>query len=544
MTGSIDRRQFLQLASSAALLPWPRVVRAQAKENNMRRPNIVVILADDMGFSDIGCFGGEIHTPHIDGLAAGGLRATQFYNVARCCPTRASLLTGLYPHQTGIGHMIDDYAKGARARLASPAYATHLNDHCMTIAEVLRTANYRTYMSGKWHVGHDDGQRPWHRGFDRSYALIPGACNYFKPGPNQIRLDDQPVTPQGDYYSTDAFSDYNVQFLQEHQTQHKEQPFFLYAAYNAPHWPLQARPQDIANYRGRYLKGWDVLSEERHQRQIAAGIVEARWENNPREPEVPPWSQLTAAQKDDFDWRMAIYAAQIECMDRGIGRILEQIKTMGQQDNTLVLLLSDNGGCAEIIDRKNTHAPLGTAASWASYGVGWADMSDTPFRLFKHYTHEGGIATPLLARWPTVIKPGLLAHDVGHCLDLMATFVEISGATYPKIFNGHQILPPEGVSLMPMLQGKSLQRPAPLFWEHEGNRAMRDGQWKIVARFQGGAWPRRWQLYDMAADRTERHNLAAQQPSRVQAMAVQWEAWAQRVGVVPWEKSKAAPVAG
>jgi len=521
--------------TTAAASVLPQTVRAQNAAPR-QGPNIVLILADDMGFSDSGCFGGEIRTPHIDSLATDGLRATQFYNIARCCPTRASLLTGLYPHQTGIGHMIDDYARDIRARLNSPAYSTHLNDRCVTIAEVLRTAGYRTYMSGKWHVGYGDGQRPLHRGFERSYALIPGACNYFRPGPKQMCLDDQPIAPAGDYYTTDAFSDYAVQFLQEHQAGHKEQPFFLYATYTAPHWPLHARPEDIAKYRGQYRKGWDALGEERHRRQIAAGIVDARWEANPREPGVPPWDTLTEAQKDDFDLRMAIYAAQIECMDRGIGRILAQIKMMGAHENTLVVFLSDNGGCAEIIDRKS-EAPLGSADSWASYGVGWADMSDTPFRLFKHYTHEGGIATPLVARWPAVIPPGMLAHDAGHCLDLMATFVDISGATYPKTFKGHEILPLEGISLMPMFEGKGLQRSVPLFWEHEGNRAMRDGQWKIVSRFEGGAWPRRWQLYDMAADRTERRNLAAQQPQRVQAMAAQWEAWAQRVGVLPWEKA-------
>ena len=293
-------------------------------------PNIVLILADDMGFSDIGAYGSEINTPHLDALARDGLRMTQFYNVPRCCPTRASLLSGLYSHQVGVGHMIDEYAKGIRQRANSAAYSDHLNRRCLTVAELLQTANYRTYLSGKWHLGYDDGQRPQQRGFDRSYALIPGASNYFQPKPDSIRLDDVPINPDGDFYITDAFSDYSIEFLREHHENHQAQPFFLYAAYTAPHWPLQARDADIEKYRGKYLPGWDALGEARHQRQIEAGIVEARWRANPLEPGIKAWGDLTPEKREDFALRMAVYAAQVESMDRGIGRVFgAKSKAMG-----------------------------------------------------------------------------------------------------------------------------------------------------------------------------------------------------------------------
>ncbi|MBW3634974.1 MAG: arylsulfatase [Armatimonadetes bacterium] len=551
----LPRRRFLSLAAQGALAgaatlsgarlilaaPIAKPANTQEKQlpaaqrvaSKAERPNIVLILADDMGYSDIGCFGSEIATPNIDRLAREGLRCPQFYNVARCCPTRAALLSGLYPHQAGIGHMIDDYAKDIRARLNSPAYTDHLSSQCVTLAEVLRGAGYRTLMSGKWHVGRDRPHWPVDRGFDRYYGVIGGASNYFDPAPNSFALDDKPLDAGGPgYYTTDAFTDYSLRFLEETRG-NKEQPFFLYQAYTAPHWPLHARREDIAKYRGRYKKGWDVLREERLRRQIASGISRKEWEMAPRDARVPAWE--SEADQDLFDLKMAVYAAQVDRMDQNIGRLLAKLDEMGVRDNTLVFFLSDNGACAELIHRSREGALPGVRLSFESYGIGWANLGSTPFRLYKHWTHEGGIATPLIACWPKTIRAGGLRHEPGHVIDIMATCVDVAGATYPTQRNGKAVPAMEGTSLRPLFEGKALQRPTPLFWEHEGNRAVRDGRWKLVSRFNTG---NAWELYDMEADRTEMHNLASAQPQRVQTMSAQYESWAKRCGVLPWEQAE------
>jgi arylsulfatase len=484
------------------------------------RPNVVLIMADDMGFSDLGCYGSEIATPNLDKLAASGLRFTQFYNTARCCPTRATLLTGLYSHQAGIGHMVENRNQ--------PGYQGYLNDRCVTIGEAMRLAGYQTGISGKWHVGENRPHWPVDRGFDKSYSLISGATNYFRLEPGrQLARGDQSIKPDENWYITDAITENAVSFLGDFRK--PEKPFFLYVAYTSPHWPLHAHPADIAKYRGKYQDGWDALRKKRHARMIELGLVDAKWPLTPRDPSVPAWEK--AANHDDWDLRMAVYAAQIDRMDQGIGKVVAKLKDLGIDKNTLVMFLSDNGGCAEIIDRGKPGVPAGSADSFFSYGVGWANASNTPFRLYKHWVHEGGISTPLIAHWPAVIeKPGLTSQP-GHLIDLMATCIDAAGGEYPKTYQGRTITPLEGKSLRPIFEGKTRAGHDAIFWEHEGNRAVRQGKWKLVARFKGA-----WELYDLEADRTEMTNLAEKQPEKVKELAEKYEAWAKRAQVLPWEQ--------
>ncbi len=494
-----------------------------------------------MGFSDIGCYGSEIPTPNIDRLAAEGIRFTQFYNTGRCCPTRAALLTGLYPHQAGIGHMIDDYAKAARAKLNSPAYTTRLNDRCVTIAELLGANGYETMMSGKWHVGSEREAWPDRRGFHRSFTLVGGAMNYFGNGIQhtdgekvmQLQLNGEPWEPPTEnFYATNAFTDHAVQFLTERKE--PQRPFFLYLAYNAPHWPLHALPEDVAKYRGKYRAGFGKLREARLAKQKAMKLFPETTPVPPRDPQVKAWPALSAEEKDELDLRMAIYAAQMDCMDRNIGRVLETLRQLAVEQNTLVLFLSDNGGCHELINRGPTDAAIGTRESYTSYRRGWAQVSNTPFHLYKHWTHEGGIAAPLIARWPAQIKAaGSISSAVGHVMDLMATALDVAGLEYPRTFTGRPVTALQGISLLPAFRGEALERKEPLFWEHEGNRAVRSGKWKLVSRFPGD-----WELYDLEADRTETRNLAGEQPDFVKELAAQYDAWALKCDVRPWALTK------
>ena len=501
-----------------------------------RRPNVLIIMADDMGFSDVGCYGSEIQTPNLDRLARGGLRFTQFYNTARCCPTRAALLTGLYPHQAGVGHMVEDrHFDGYRGRL---------NDRCVTIAEALRPAGYRTMMTGKWHVGERRPHWPVDRGFDRYFGLVSGGSNYWKLDQGRVMaIDDRAITPADteladDFYYTDAFTHYATKFLDEHAQRHRDKPFFLYLAYTAPHWPLHARPADIAKYQGKYLIGWDELRKRRHAKMVEQGLVDPKWPVTPRAPRAPAWENVPPEQKADWDLRMAVYAAQIDRMDQGIGQVVRKLEEQGQLDNTIILFLADNGGCAEIIDRGEPGTPPGPKESFLSYGVGWANASNTPFRRFKHWVHEGGIATPLIAHWPAGIRSadrGKLTHEPGHVIDLMATCLDAAGAEYPKTHNGKETIPLEGRSLLPVLKTGKREGHEFIFWEHEGHRAVRQGKWKLVA--QHG---RPWELYDLEADRTEMSDLAARQPEKVKELTGVWQTWADRSGVKPWRDVQAA----
>jgi arylsulfatase A-like enzyme len=511
------------------------------------RPNIIVILVDDMGWSDIGCYGGEIATPNLDALAAQGVRFTQFYNTARCSPSRASLLTGLYPHQAGMGHLDNVVAEGSLGTTG------RLNEQCVTMAEVLSEAGYFTAMSGKWHLGQQNGTPPWKRGFARALNLRAGGIFYsnqsFQGSEEIIRRGQEPLYLNGqaiardaeivgkDWYATYLWTDFGLKFIAE--AQKANQPFFLYLAHNAPHFPLMAPQELIAKYRGKYKAGWDKLREERYRRQIKMGLIDPKWPLSPRGTESPAWDTLSDEEKERFDHLMAVYAAMVEAIDISIGTLVKGLQASGALDNTLILFMSDNGGNAESgpSGRFNGDPPGGPNSN-LYLGMNWATLNNTPFRRFKHFTHEGGIATPLIAHWPKGIprqRHNKLDHQPAHLVDLMATVVDVTGAKYPREFNGHAIQPLEGISLRPALAGKSLKRSQPLFWEHEGNRAVRLGKWKLVSKYLD-----EWELYDIAADRTERNNLAAQHPDLVKKLRAEWEAWAKRAHVNPWKGPRRA----
>ncbi|MGA2771541.1 MAG: arylsulfatase [Bryobacteraceae bacterium] len=538
----ILRRDFVKFAA-AGLVDAGRSFSAPP-----RRPNIIVMLADDMGFSDLACYGSEIRTPHIDSLAQSGVRFTHFRNTARCCPSRSSLLTGLYAHQTGIGHM-------ANPRPGLPGYQGDLNRSCVTIAQVLKGAGYQTMMSGKWHVTPNDGRKhnwPLQRGFDRYYGIIAGASSYYQPW--TLTRDNDPIEPEGsDYYLTDEIGRNAAAYIED--AARRPDPFFLYVAFTAPHWPLHAFESDIERYRGRYRDGWDALRAERRQREIRMGLVEAKWGLTPRDEEVPAWKDAP-----DREWqqrRMEVYAAQIDREDRNVGSILDALRRTGRDQDTLIMFLADNGACAEDLPAGilHVHSPHqardgrpmrpgndpsilpGGEDTFASYGIAWANASNTPFRRYKHWVHEGGIASPLIARWPGGIDwRGAITHESGHIIDVMATCVDLAGARYPEQYDGERILPLEGRSLVPAFHRKKIARSGGLYWEHEGNRAMVDGRWKLVSRF-----PNRWELYDLEADRCEMRDLSSSDSSRVERMVGQYGRWAERCNVRPWDEVSKIP---
>ena len=498
------------------------------------RPNIILIMSDDMGWSDLGCFGSEISTPNIDALAKRGVRFTQFYNTARCCPTRASLLTGLYAHQAGIGHMMEDRG--------SDAYRGDLNRRCVTIAEVLKSSGYRTYMAGKWHVTKttnpktddpktddpktDEERSNWplQRGFDRFYGTIHGAGSFFDP--NSLVRDNTLISSFADseykpkeFYYTDAIADHATRFVNEHARDHKLDPFFMYVAYTAPHWPMHAKEVDMAKYKGRYDAGYDSIRAARLERLKAMGMVDQKSGLSPQRGGA--WANVADRE---FELRcMEVFAAMIDSLDQGVGRLVAELERTKQLDNTLILFFQDNGGCAELMGRgtqsnssrqraaepslptlaadylqpdmipKQTRDGFpvrqgmgvlpGAADTYHGYGQAWANVSNTPFREYKHWVHEGGISTPLVAHWPAgipVSRHNALESQPAHLIDLMATCVSLAQASYPKNYQGESIQPMEGVNLAPAFSGLPLNRSQPIFWEHEGNRAIRDGDWKLL----------------------------------------------------------------
>ena len=561
----------LSVALLAAITSLCTGVRAADK------PNIIVIMSDDMGYSDLGCYGGEIETPNLDQLADHGIRFTQFYNTARCCSTRASLLTGLYAHQAGIGHMVD----GVGPKSGSEAYSGELSRRAVTIAETLRGAGYATYMAGKWHVTGKTKPKetaakvnwPLQRGFDRFYGTIHGAGSFFDP--NTLTRDNAFISPFADpeykpteYYYTDAIADHATRFVTEHREKQADKPFFLYVAMTAAHWPMHAKEQDIAKYKGRYDAGYEAIRAARVAKMQRLGLLEPRWLVSPREGD---WSEV-----ENRDWEircMEVYAAMVDSMDQGIGRLLTALKANGQFDNTLILFLQDNGGCAEGMGRNGPFKPRaaqpsleplaadylqpdmipkqtrdgypvrqgrgvmpGPADTYIGYGKNWANVSNTPFREYKHWEHEGGISSPLIAHWPKGIvdsQRGKLEHAPSHLIDIMATCVDLAAANYPAEFAGNKIQALEGVSLAPAFSAGKIQRSQPLFWEHEGNRAIRVGDEKLVMKHGGP-----WELYDLAADRTEMNDLAAGRPERVAELARLWTEWSLRAGVLDWPLSQ------
>ncbi|UAY56895.1 arylsulfatase [Arachidicoccus terrestris] len=501
-----------------------------------KRPNIILIMADDMGYSDIGCYGGEIHTPNIDRLASEGIRFRQFYNGARCCPTRASLMTGLYAHQAGMGWMVV-------ADMGRPAYQGNLNNTSVTIAEVLKAAGYDTYMTGKWHLtnerkieGNVIDNWPKQRGFNHYFGIIPGGANYFTP---TIYSDNKRYKAPDSFYLTNAISDTSVGYIEEHFDKHPDKPMFMYVAYTSPHWPLQALQKDIAKYTDYYQKGWDSIRSERFARQKELKLFKKNTILSPRDSAVQAWKDVPKDKQTEMVKRMAIYAAQVDIMDQGIGRIIAKLKEEHQLDNTLIFFLSDNGACAEFISSGQTKEVNGKQNSFESYRINWANVSSTPFKEYKHFTYEGGIATPLIVHWPNGIAKSLnntFAKGYGHITDIMATCIDVAQANYPAKYHGHTITPLEGQSLAAVFTGDSVIHHT-TYWEHEANIAMRDGKWKLVASTPENKTfdTKTLRLYNLEEDPTEMNDLAKKFPERVQSMYNQWHDWGERVKVFPMD---------
>ena len=546
-------------------------------EEGYHPPNIILIMGDDMGYSDLGCYGGEINTPNLDRLASNGLRYAQFYNTARCCPTRASLITGLYPQQAGVGHMVSN--KG------TPAFRGDLSANAMTIAEVLKGAGYSTYMSGKWHVtpwpheGDVESKHNWprQRGFDQFYGMVSGAGSFYDP--RSLVNDNEYTVPSEDYYFTNAITDYAVERIDNHQG---DNPFFMYVAYTAAHWPMHALPEDIAKYKGKYDDGWDAMRESRLERMKEMELIPAQTPLSERDSRIQPWS-------DDIEYReweianMEVYAAMVDRMDAGIGRIVEQLKEEGKLENTLIFFLQDNGACAEELEwvmgpddyenpenvpdgytlGKDDHQTYmipkitrdgrpvsvqnkdvmpGPADTYTAYGKNWANASNTPFRYYKHWIHEGGIASPLIVHWPKGISDkNEFRWEPSHLIDIMATCADVAKAEYPATYNGNSVTPLEGRSLVPTFVEEPLNREA-IYWEHEGNRAVRIGKWKLISKgdFNSFIWDRvdqleltDWELYNIDEDRNELNDLASDHLERVKKMAGMWQVWGKRTGIIP-----------
>lgn len=539
MEGIVNRTMWVTLLVAAMAF---QVMAADS------RPNIILIMADDMGFSDIGCYGGEIETPALDALAEGGLRFKQFYNSARCCPTRASLMTGLHPHETGIGHMTNP--PGTLKSDAGPEFPNYrgvLNRSCVTIAEALKPAGYATLMAGKWHLGMDEHSlRPLQRGFEKYYGCLSGASKFFTPEhPRGIFFGNDPIeipesTTDRRYYTTDAFTDNAIRFISE-ENEGQDRPFFLYLAYTAPHWPLHAHQEEVQKYVGKYMIGWDKLREQRLEKQIEMGLIDPKWKLSERFDVA--WDSLDEKKQKDMDMRMAFYAAMVDRMDQNIGKMVDHLKKIGKYENTLILFLSDNGGCAEGGKLGGRTDPFdlekweNTYGNGPSYGGVWANASNTPFRKFKHYTHEGGLATPLIAHWPRGIKKtGRWVSGPASLPDVMPTFLELTRATYPTEYNGNKIKPLSGISLDAAFKNKPLERTHPLYFEHENNAAIIQDDWKLVGTavsVPGGPASEKWELYNLKRDRTETNDRAEKRPEKVAELSALWKKWADDVGVYP-----------
>jgi len=504
------------------------------------RPNIIIILSDDMGYSDITPYGGEINTPNLESLALNGIKFTQFYNAARCCPTRASLLTGVYPHEAGVGHMTNPPSDMNGHNYGLPEYQGKLSSNVVTISEVLKQAGYKTLMSGKWHLSFfDKNQWPLQRGFDKFYGFISGAGNYFKPdfprfifeGNEKIDIKDE------NYYTTDAFTDKAIQFISEAITDNKESPFFLYLSYNAPHWPLQAPKSEIDKYRGKYLNGWKNLRQQRYNRMIEMELIDPKW--NLSYDDIVSWESLDKPKQKEMDLRMAIYAAMIDRMDQNIGRLVEDLKRKKLYDNTIIMFLNDNGACAEFdMLGSGPKEQLETKDGYAlTYGKAWANASNTPYKSYKHWVHEGGISTPFIVHWPKGISEsikGQAINQYGFLPDIMATCQELAKTQHPKEYNGNKIKSISGKSLTPLFYGSKEEiHNEPIFWEHEGNKAVRLGDYKLVQDWEKEN-PNNWELYNLLTDRTEQNNLILSEPEKADEMIVMYNEWANEMKILDW----------
>ena len=531
---------------------------------NAEKPNILVVLCDDLGYSDLGCYGGEIDTPNIDALATNGVRFESFYNSARCCPSRASLMTGLYPPQTGIA----EFTNRRPNKKLGPAYLGRLNDRCVTLAEVLKPAGYGCYYVGKWHLHNETG--PVKRGFDEFYGYT------FNHSHNQWDADFYRRLPagrkkeidrkQGDFYATDVFNEYALEFIRQGQACKK--PWFLFLGHSSPHFPVQAPAASADKYHERYLRGWDALRKERYERMQRIGLIDGdRWTFTERSmvpvdkdaiangfpgKRNPAWDSLDKDRRRDLARRMALFAAMVEHVDRGIGNIVAHLKKTSDFNDTLIIFLSDNGACYEWgpygFDGRSrtgvTHLhtgedlrKMGGPGTHHSYGSAWANLGNTPFRLYKHFTHEGGVCTPFIAHWPEGLRQkGAWIRERGHIVDLMPTLRAVAGAAYPPRFGGNLIQPEEGVNLLPVLNGEKLPERS-IYFEHQASRGLIKGDWKLVWG-KRMPWEINWELYNLTADRCETKNCADQKPELVKQLGGEWLEYAKRVKLHPFYLSK------
>jgi len=517
------------------------VLTSPLSGKDLERPNILLIVADDLGFSDIGCYGGEIETPNLDRLANAGIRLSQFYSTGRCCPSRATILTGQYSHAVGLGHMTKD--------LGLPGYRGRLISGTPTIAQVLAQSGYQAYLSGKWHLGTED---PTEHGFLEFYGTLASAKTFWQED-HFLRLpkDRQPIRyEEGEFYGTDALVDHTLEYL-EQARESPGKPWFLYLAFNAPHFPLHAPQEVIAKYADRYTDGWDILRKQRLERMKDLGVVPDQTQLSPRSnyydwgqrqaSPIPAWDALPPSRKADLARRMAIYAAMVDRMDANIGRVIHNLEQHDELQNTLIVFTSDNGGCAEwdpfgfdiksgpknILHRGKQIDQMGGPDTFHSVGAGWANLANTPWRLYKHFNHEGGIAVPCVIHWPDGMnrKVGTIDHTPTHLIDLAPTFIASAGNHTPK-----DTIDPPGQSMLPLLEGKPINQRA-LFFEHEGNRGVRSGNWKLVSlRNQP------WELYDIRSDRSEQTDLSTLKPAIVVRLSKAWDNWAEKNKVLPSPK--------
>lgn len=519
----MDNKKMLLFASAAAACCTTGL---QAEKDP--RPNILLICADDLGWSDVGCYGSEVNTPNIDGLAQKGVRFTSFHNTSKSFPSRACLLTGLYAQQVG-------YDKDFRSPIVNG----------ITFGELLKSAGYVTLWSGK----HHGLENPVTRGFDHYYGLKDGSCNYFNPGfqregegyPAQKKHDREwcvedklyaPFTPkEKDFYTTDYFANYALQWLDDYKE--SEKPIFLYLAFNAPHDPLMAWPEDIAKYKGKYKVGYEAIRKTRYEKQLKMELIDKRYQLSASK--FDPWESLSPEQQAVEEQKMTVYAAMIDRMDQNIGRVLDKLKEQGKLDNTIVLFMSDNGASAEVVTLDYGYGEIGTLTNWTSLGENWANVCNTPFRYYKNYSYEGGIAAPLIISWPKGLKDAnRISNFTGHFIDIMPTLQDLSGAKYPVEYEGRPVLPGEGVSLMPVVRNEKVERTKPVFWEWENGQAMKEGKWKIVR----DGLDNKWSLFDLSADPSEVNDLAEKVPQQVVRMDLAFKEWQQRVNIV--KKTKKA----
>ena len=490
----------------------------QDRSKQINQPNIIIILADDLGYSDLGCMGSEIETPNLDNLTKEGVLFSHFYNASVCCPTRASLLTGQCQWDAGMGTM-------AGGKSLFPEYQGFINKKSVTIAEVLKQYGYQTYMGGKWHVGNERHMWPDKRGFDQFYGTPAGGGIYFYPSKfyeRPIFWNGELVKPDTTWYSTDGFTDYAINFIKNERMEGK--PFFMYLAYIAPHYPLQAKKQDIEKYKNKYSVGYEAIRNERFKKQKKLGIVTEELTLSPAV--YPAWESVENKEQEARE--MAVYAAMVDCMDQNIGRLLKTLEDQGIEENTIVFFLSDNGaGMSDF--NKTPEAEIGTRNSNAAYGV-WYNVSSTPYRKGKQRQHEGGIITPMIARWPAGIKnKGEIIHEPAHINDFMPTCIELAGAKYPKTFNGNKIGPHDGKSFLPLISGKEQDKERIYFSSFIGNNAIRQGDWKLVKLHKED-----WELYNIKNDPTELYDLSHKEPAKFNELLTKYNDFAKEHGVRPW----------